>query len=327
MKNILKIFIIFIISVGVFIAVYHLLPQRKIVLGAWTEGFYDASTQKLQPEKLIEFENLIGKKVGIAHYYRGWEALGDPYLLTEFKIIRDNGWQPMLNVNPYYFGGCTVSDVPLYRAIADGQCDTFLRKAGKNLSNINEPFYLLFAWEMNNKDLDWSVSTTGSTGADFVAAWQHIHRIFEEEGATNILWVFCPNTQDKTSISYKDIYPGDAYVDWTGIDGYNWGATQSWSQWSSFSGVFTSSYRNMTAIAPNKPMMIAEVNSTDKGGDKGKWYREMLLEEIPYKFPHIKAIVIYNEDRSKQESVNWRIDIDKNSLEGFKMGISSKYYN
>src|SRR5688572_20983158 len=61
-------------------------PQRKVTLGIWTEGLYDAKKQKLQPEKLLEFEKLIDRKVSIAHYYRGWESFIDPYLITEFEI-------------------------------------------------------------------------------------------------------------------------------------------------------------------------------------------------------------------------------------------------
>jgi hypothetical protein len=327
MNTFIKIIGLTILISAVLFVAYSLLPQRKIALGAWTEGFYDASARKLQPDKLLAFESMIDRKVSIAHYYRGWESLADPYLLTEFEILRSNGWQPMINVNPYFFSECPASQKPLYKAIAEGDCDVFLRKAGRNLANAKEPFYLLFAWEMNNKDLEWSVSTSGSSGSDFVAAWRHIHTIFKDEGADKVLWVFCPNTQDKTSISYKDIYPGDEYVDWTGIDGYNWGTTQNWSQWSSFSGVFTSSYRNMTSIAPNKPMMIAEVNSTDQGGDKGKWYKEMFHNEIPYKFPQVKAVVIYNEDRTAQEKVNWKIDVNKDSLESFKSAVKSPFYN
>ena len=308
--------------------VYQLLPQRTIMFGAWTEGFYDAETRTLHPEELQSFEKRVNKKAAIAHYYRGWEALERKDLLDEFATLRSNGWQPMLNSNPYYVSECEyVKGKTLYRAIADGHCDVFLRKAGANLAKVDEPFFFLFAWEMNNKDLEWSIKQTGSSGQDFVDAWRHMHDIFEEEGATNILWVFCPNTQDKNSISYADIYPGDDYVDWVGIDGYNWGETQSWSDWSSFSGVFTASYRNITAVAPDKPVMIAEFNSTDVGGNKANWYKEALEEEIPYRFPHIKAIVIYDEDRTEQEKVNWKVDVSEESLEAFKQSIQIKYYN
>ncbi len=83
----------------------------------------------------------------------------------------------------------------------------------------------------------------------------------------------------------------------------------------------------MASLAPDKPMVIAEVNSTDQGGNKGAWYKEMLTKEIPYNFPLVKAVVIYNEDRTKQEKVNWKVDVNKESLEAFKSSVKSSFYN
>ncbi len=305
---------------------YTVSPSRHITTGAWTEGLFDATDQSLHPEKLLELEELVGHKFSIAHYYRGWEALADPNLIAEFELLRSHGWEPMLNVNPYFFQECVHSDATLYKAIARGDCDQFLRTAGKNLSQINQPFYLLFAWEMNNRDLEWSINYSGSTPSEFVSAWQRIHTIFKEEDATNIVWVFSPNTEDSTSVSYSELYPGDDFVDWIGIDGYNWGSTQSWSQWKSFAEVFTPSYEHLVRIAPDKPLMIAEVNTTDQGGNKSAWYTDMFLKQIPYHFPKIQAIIIYNEDRTPSEKVNWKIDITPESLSAFSSGINSKYY-
>ncbi len=299
---------------------------RHIALGAWTEGLFDPKTNQLHPESLLAFEDLIQRQVAIAHYYLGWEYLADSNLRSQFAIIRTFGWEPMLNVNPYYFSGCPVSELPLYRAIATGKCDDFLHKAGRNLSQIQQPFYLLFAWEMNNPQNEWSIYHTGSTADDFVNAWHHIYTIFKQEKATNVIWVFCPNVPDDQNITYEKIYPGNNFVDWIGMDGYNWGTTQSWSQWVSFSGVFRGSYNKLLAIAPGKPMMLAEVNTTDQGGDKGAWYKDMFARQIPYNFSDIQAVVIFNEDRSKQENVNWRVDITSKSLDSFTSIIHSRFY-
>lgn len=299
---------------------------RQIELGAWTQGLFDPSTQTLHPEKLLELEKLVDKKFSIAHYYIGWEALTNSDLVKQFSLLRFFGWEPMLNVNPYYFAECPSSNLPLYRAIAQGLCDNFLHQAGKNLKQINQPFFLLFAWEMNNPQNDWSISKSGSSAADFIAAWRHIHDIFSQEGAGNIIWVFCPNVPDDPNNPYDIIYPGEKYVDWIGMDGYNWGTTQSWSQWNSFSGIFGKSYKILTALAPNKPVMIAEVNSTDQGGDKAVWYKEAFTKQIPDDFPKIMAVVIYNEDRTKQENVNWKVDTTPASLGAFISSIHSKFY-
>ncbi len=302
------------------------IEKRSVRFGAWTEGFFDGSAKTLHTQKLLEFEKLVHKKVSIAHYYIGWESLADSHLITQFETIRANEWQPMLNVNPYFFNGCPPSTLTLYKALAEGKCDTFLHNAGKNLSHVQEPFYLVFAWEMNNNQNQWSIPYTGSSPADFILAWRHIHDIFKEEGAVNIIWVFCPNVPEDNLVAYKDIYPGDAYVDWIGLDGYNWGTTQSWSTWVDFAGVFTGSYNKLTAIAPNKPLMLAEVNTTDKGGNKGKWYIDMFTKQIPDNFPKIEAVIIFNEDKTKTEHVNWKIDVTKDSLQGFRRGVGIDLY-
>jgi beta-mannanase len=306
---------------------YKAIPKRTILFGAWTEGFFDPKTKELHPEKLVQFEKLVNKKTSIAHYYIGWESLNDPQLISQFDKIHQYGWTPMLNVNPYYFSQCPATNLPLYQAIAEGKCDEFLESAGKNLSQVNKPFYLLFAWEMNNDQNKWSVISTGSTSADFVQAWRHMHDVFSKAGASHVIWVFTPNIPDVTQTPYSALYPGDNYVDWVGLDGYNWGTTQSWSQWLSFSEIFKAPYHSLTTIAPSKPVMLAEINSTDQGGDKAAWFKDMLTKQIPTNFPQIQAVVIFNEDRSDQENVNWKIQSTSNSLKGFTQAINSGYYN
>src|SRR5260221_13064555 len=112
---------------------------------------------------------------------------------------------------------------------------------------------------MNVDSMDWSIQKTGDTPADYIQAWRRFHDIVVAQGATNVLWVFSPNTITSSTISYNLLYPGDAYVDWVGLDGYNWGNTQSWSHWESFSQVFSDSYASLVAVAPSKPLMLSEV--------------------------------------------------------------------
>jgi hypothetical protein len=51
-----------------------------------------------------------------------------------------------------------------------------------------------------------------------------------------------------------------------------------------------------------------------------------LLEELPDTFPHIKAVVFFNEDKTATEGVNWKIDVSNSSLQGFTEGIRSPLY-
>lgn len=300
-------------------------PTNPIYLGMWTQGFWDDPSQTLHPEQLINLQNMIGKKTAIAHFYTGWENLPKQSFLNTLQAIQSNGWRPMISANPYFFSACEVNGKTLYKAIADGGCDAFLHEVGKNLKQYGSPLFLRFAWEMNIDSMEWSIQKTGSTPADYIAAWRRFHDIVASEGATNVLWVFSPNTITPSSISYNLLYPGESYVDWLGLDGYNWGTTQSWSKWESFSHVFSQSYNTLVSLAPGKPLMLAEVNTTNVGGDKALWYKDMLGTQLPYNFPHIKAVVFYNENRQK-EKVNWLINISPSSLQSFSENINNPLY-
>lgn len=307
-------------------------PLRHIELGFWTQGLYDAQTNLIHPEALLSLQKTINKKVAIAHYYVGWEDLPKPDFLQNIQLLQKNNWTPMISSNPYFFANsdvigakCPTTAQTLYAAIASGACDTFLHAAGKNLSTINKPFYFVFAWEMNNKSNQWSIPYTRSNPADFIAAWRHIHDIFMQEKVKNILWVFDPNVPED-NVSYKSMYPGDRYVDYFGLDGYNWGVTQSWSSWESFGDIFTKSYNQLLSINPHKKIILVEVNTTDEGGDKGAWYTDMLTHQIPSVFPQISAVVFYNEDRSVQEGINWKVDVNEESLKSFVSAIHTPFY-
>ena len=118
--------------------------------------------------------------------------------------------------------------------VADGSDDDWLTTQAQAMKNFGHPIFLLFDEEMNGTWYPYSPGVDGNTAADFVAMWRHVHDIFASVGATNVTWVWCPNVTapDGTSTTppLVQLYPGDAYVDWTGLNGYNWGG----SDWESF---------------------------------------------------------------------------------------------
>jgi hypothetical protein len=63
--------------------------------------------------------------------------------------------------------------------------------------------------------------------AGFIAAWRHVVDIFRAQGAKNVQWTWqmtaysfhVKSSDPRAAIKW---YPGDAYVDDVGADGYNW---------------------------------------------------------------------------------------------------------
>ena len=117
----------------------------------------------------------------------------------------------------------------------------------------------------------------GAATATFISAYRHIHDLFVAAGATNALWVFCPNVVSVPGESWnqwQNYYPGDTYVDWMGFDGYNWGTVQTTSTWQTFPTIASQIYSSLAT--KGKPIMIPETASTELGGDKAAWIAGIL---------------------------------------------------
>lgn len=76
------------------------------------------------------------------------------------------------------------------------------------------------------------------TPSDYVAAYRHVVSIFRAQGANNVVWVWQPTAfafrvKPSDRRYYMNWYPGDAYVDNVGFDGYNAGNCFGRHEWSS----------------------------------------------------------------------------------------------
>ncbi len=301
--------------------------ERKVLVGAWVGGFWDNDTKKLNTQPVTVLESEIGKKFAIVNIYSEWAYLANPKLLISLNTIADNGWTPIISANPYFFSECPRGNANLYKTIASGACDKFLTDAANNLKSYQKPILFRFAWEMNLPDMYWSVDKENSTPQDFILAWRHMHDIFQKESVKNVQWVLSFNTSSDSTIPYAKLFPGDAYIDWVAIDGYNWGNTHDWSKWTNFNGVFRNSYNELTSLT-EKPVMLSEVNSspTGTGGDKAVWLHDMLAVQVPNNFSQVGAIIFFNENKSSGEKVDWRMEKSPEYLSVLKKDLQLPLY-
>jgi beta-mannanase len=113
-------------------------------------------------------------------------------------------------------------------------------------------------------------------------------------------------------------YPGDAYVSWLAMDGYNWGlyGEQMWQvPWHTFTQIFQPTYNEMiSTVSSAKPVMVAETASTPGSGstDKANWITQM-QNDVPTLFPNIQAVAWYNT----LAGATWQYDADPLSLDAF----------
>ena len=203
--------------------------------------------------------------------------------------------------------------------LLSGRYDAYIREFATKAKEWGHPFFLRFNWEMNGFWFPWSEGVNGNTTGQYVAAWRHVHDIFTQVGATNATWVWCPNIDlSGALIPLGRVYPGDDYVDWTALDGFNWGDRVGSPGWQSFNQVFHRTYRRIvTKVAPTKPMMLAEVASTDKGGNKPAWIRDM-FDKVRHKYRKVRAVIWYDVD---DRGTNWPIERSKKAGNAFRAGV------
>jgi beta-mannanase len=183
---------------------------------------------------------------------------------------------------------------------------------------------LRFNWEMNGPWFPWSEGANGNQPGEYVTAWRHVHAIFASMGATNATWTWCPYAYPRKRFkSLRGLYPGDAYVDWTCIDGYNWAQNPvNPAPWMSFEKIFAPTYRHIVRkIAPRKPMLLGELASNGPTWARGSWIRNM-FKALPTKFPRIRGLVWFNQiDRG----IDWPLESSLAASRAFRQGIRKGY--
>lgn len=285
--------------------------------------------------KLDAAESAVGKKAGIFHWYQDWSGVPEAsnFPGETMQKVRERGTVPMITWMPedarQERGG--QSEYSL-NSILSGKYDGYITKWALEAKKWGHPFYLRFAHEMNGNSywpFPWVTAVNQNTGEpapygntpeNYVKVWRKIHDIFTQNGVNNVTWVWCPDTAgDK---DFRALYPGDNYVDWVGIDGYNRGG----QYWKSFSDIFTHTYNGLLDVAPQKPFMLAEWATQSQGGDASSWLTDALVNQLPNNYPQVQAVVYFDRDRTAEEGVNWNLESDINTKRGFASGISSNYY-
>ncbi len=299
---------------------------RALYWGAWIGSQLTGKEAPWDVNALSAFERQVGKRASLVNFSSPWQdCSADPCTYYAFDkvamdTIREHGAIPFFSWGSDSLPFKVAQPRFSLASIIAGKWDPYLTSWASDAKAWGHPFFLRLNWEMNGNWFPWSVGVNGNTAAQYVQAWRHIHDVFTSVGATNVTWVWCPNIDPAHRYaSLKSTYPGDAYVDWTGLDGYNWG-----TPWRSFDQLFRSTYRQLvTRVAPGKPLVIAETASTEHRGSKARWITQLLTADLPRAYPRVKAFVWFDKFDS---SMDWPLTTSKRARAAFAAGIRAGVY-
>ncbi len=279
-----------------------------LALGAWAGQPWSVSS-------ITSFIDKVGGTPGLFLTYLSWPDRAQ-YVVWDEQQIANLGADHVMTWDPF---GMTL------KSIWNGDHDAYIRQYAQGAAKWGKRFYIRLMHEMNGDWYPWGRGVNGNTATDFVKAWRHVVDIFNQEGATNVRWIWSPNVRYGSLLPFADLYPGSSYVDWVALDGYNWGLDPHLGNpsWQSFGQIFGSSYNQITALAPGKPVMIAETASTENGGNKASWIQKTFMTDV-LDYPAVRSIVWFNQADGPSD---FRVNSSTASLNAFRAVVASSLWS
>lgn len=248
---------------------------------------------------ITEFTAAAGVTPAIVVYYSAWN---NPFSTSFAEAAWAHHAYVLVQLEPK---GVTLA------SIAAGRSDTYLRAYADAVVAFRHPVILSFGHEMNGTWYSWGDGH--ASPAQFVAAWRHIVRLFRAAGAKNVTWLWAVNSIAGAASSLTQWWPGAAYVDWTGIDGYYFRSTDT------FGSVFGSTIAAIRTFS-SAPLLIAE---TAVGTTSNRVHQIRALF-AGVRSEHLAGLVWFDESQhSGLYHQDWRLENDPSALAAFTAGATS----
>ncbi len=262
-----------------------------------------------QENALTDLETVLGTQAKHRAVFIHWgnEKLFPKYLSP---YVKDKGKTLVVFWEATNYNVGTVNQAGYsYDAILNGNFDSYIAQFAADAKAYGGEVILIPFSEMNGDWFPWSITQNGNTAQKHIDAWRKIREAFR--GATNVKFGWAPNhdaVPDIAANQFEKFYPGDAYVDYVGLDGFNFN-----NPWMTFDQIFGKSLAKMKVY--NKPVYIFSFASAP-GTQKSAWIADALTTQIP-KYPEIKGWIWFNENKER----DWRINSDTNALNAFKSAL------
>jgi len=250
---------------------------------------------------ITEFTDATGIKPGIVVYYSSWN---EPFSTSFAQAAWDHDAYVLVQLQP---SGVSLA------SIAAGSSDAYLRGYAAAVVAFGHPVILSFGHEMNGNWYSWGDGHTPP--ATFVAAWQHIVRVFRAAGAANATWLWAVNSieGEGAASSLSQWWPGAAWVNWTGVDGYYYQAADT------FGSVFGSTVVAIRAFS-SAPLLIAETavgTTADRQSQIDALLAGVRAERLAgvVWFDEAQHAGLYHQD--------WRLEDDPAALAAFTAAVAT----
>ncbi len=226
------------------------------------------------PAGTLAFENQIGRPLAYnMHFYGFKHQFPGPAEIDDIN----HGRIPLIAWN------CGDTD----NNMALGKDDGVLINRAKVIKAFGHPIMIRWFWEMNLDDTNnqprtqcYDPNTDLPNGyfspMKYIAAWRHMRYIFQKEGVTNVVWLWCVANAHGGPGQY---YPGDSLVDWVGMDDYDTNDVPMYNTFYILS--------NELSQFQEKPFMVTE---TGAHASEQPTFLTGAASELQTQFPQVRAL-------------------------------------
>ena len=292
--------------------------KAEIVASGHHFGIATATT-----EEFDQLEFSLARDATMRGFYKGWDT---PFDAARVLASWQRGEVPVMTWESRPLA--TADDPTDYslRRIANGDFDGYLTTFAHDITTLGLPFVLRFDHEMNGNWYRWAEPDPHYDNAkgDYVAAWRHVHDLFEAAGANRlVVWTWSPNRVDNLSRlpSIDNYYPGRDYVDWVGMTGYYRPGDGA----ATFDATYDKTLAELRRVAPDVPILLAEVGATETGGKKVGFVQSFFPGLAAN--PDLVGFIWFNYAVSQNAKTNdWRLNSTADVFDAFSTGLAASTY-
>jgi hypothetical protein len=320
-------------------------PETRTMQGDWTGcvvGFYPENGNETLPggdlREIDDFAALVDHEVGSVVWFPTWD---DDFPLAACQQLDERGIVPHLTWELFWPSEDPNNSRPTdstgyagFREVLAGEHDDYIDAFARDAKAFGQPVLLRFLHEFNGNWYVWSGNKNGRADggpARVVAVWRYVVDRFNAVGADNVQWLWVPHgpSTDRSDEPWNDVanyWPGDAYVDWIGLDGYNFYPRDPWGgerPLRDFDACFRALY-DACAVLGNQPMMIAEFGTGEfqtEDFDKAAWITDAFAK-IKTDYPRLKIFTWFNINKE----LDWRVNSSPAARAAFRRAMADPYY-
>ncbi len=293
--------------------VYLPLTQNKpcvssnpMLLSVYTQGW--PGEQSTLDNEIHALDAWAGKRQSMVGTYIHIQVPNyETHVQLQLETIWNNGYTPFVN----------LSSVHNAYEIAIGALDDDLRQWARAYKAFATGGGGRMAFVAPLQEMNGYWVPYGRNPDNFKYAYWRIQKIFSEEGVPpeSIRWTFAPNGySDPKDPDFEAYYPGDNTVQVVAFSAYNFGYNphNPWPRWETAAQVYTPFLDRMRAMAPTKPIIIAQTGTTGYAANgynveaKNQWFRDGLNYLSNY--PGLLGIIY--ENSVNEQKYDWPFFIE-----------------